>query len=348
MGTFDRSDESQGENLGTHDHLFAGEERTTVPTGRSGRIFRRLTHNAWRILFLWLVISSALTYGIYRYFEPSYQASSMIKIESYQPELFEHSLVAHDGTQPSYLQTEIESIRSNPVLTLALSNSEFKIADYPMIKESLDPKTELKEKLELEILPNTQWIRVAVDSKDPKEAADIVNAVVTAYHESTEDTGLNITNMHMKKNLTKILREDLTKYKQGLEIKIAAMRKSLLELAAKGDALAAKAVPEVKLDPAVVKAQGVKTWNPYVDKVQATFLRDDLERYYRMFDQVDRKLEQLEFARDKAGINIEEIIPAEVPKVPMGNQRLKYSVIAPVFVLLSLLGVFLVFGHDHQ
>ena len=56
--------------------------------------------------------------------------------------------MARDGTQPSYLQTEIESIKSNPVLTLALSNSEFKITDYPMIKESLDPKTELKKKLD--------------------------------------------------------------------------------------------------------------------------------------------------------------------------------------------------------
>ena len=43
--------------------------------------------------------------------------------------------------------------------------------------------------LDLQILPNTHWIRVAIESKDPKEAADIVNAVVYAYLETTRDTG---------------------------------------------------------------------------------------------------------------------------------------------------------------
>ena len=67
----------------------------------------------------------------------------------------------------------------------------------------------------------------------------------------------------------------------------------------RADALAAMAAPEGKVDPAVVKPQGFKTWNSHVNEVEATFLRDDLTRYYNMFDQVDRKLESLEFIKGR-------------------------------------------------
>ena len=481
-----------------------------APTTIDSRLLLRgLARNWWRILLAWLVLAAPLTFLVFRFIEPTYQAYSMIRIVPNQPELFDHPLMARDGTQPSYLQTEIESIKSNPVLTLALSNSEFKIADYPMIKESLDPKTELKKKLELEILPNTQWIRVAVDSKDPKEAADIVNAVVTAYNESTEDAGLDITNMHIKKNLTRILRLDLTKYKENLEVKIEAIRKNLTRLAEKGNVefekptlvarkdeneqspqpafntqsleqyrttkdhlmqtefqimdlearysakqaeeqamasgdgsgssnneeeLRERVIQEFRRDPEVaalidlikstteeldhtkgvarkeadpsrlaahrrlasltknhndlwkikseeirkrllvptsasgapeldslveikrkldslkinrarltelVNTFDVEKRHSHADTVQATFLRDDLTRHYNMFDQVDRKLQSLEFTKDKAGINIAEIIPAETPRVPNSNKRLKFVVILPVGILVALTGLFL-------
>ena len=40
--------------------------------------------------------------------------------------------------------------------------------------------------------------------------------------------------------------------------------------------------------------------------VDATFARDELNRLQNMHDLVDRKLEQLNFTKDKAVINIEE------------------------------------------
>ena len=210
-----------------------------APTAIDSRqLFRGLVRNWWRILFAWLVLAAPLTYLLYRLIEPTYQAYSMIKIESNQPELFDHGLIAHDGSgsQPSYLQTEVESIRSNPVLELAITSTvEPRIANCPMIKQSLDPKDELRKKLEIQILPNTHWIRVAVDSKDPKEAADIVNAVVTAYHETTKDTGSINTTLSKKNNITKALREDLEAYKKGLQGKIELARTALKELAIKGN-----------------------------------------------------------------------------------------------------------------
>ena len=75
--------------------------------------------------------------------------------------------------------------------------------------------------------------------------------------------------------------------------------------------------------------------------VDATFARDELTRLQNMHDQVDRKLEQLNFTKDKAAINIEETNPAQVPKAPYNNKRLRYMAILPVGVLLAVLGLFL-------
>ena len=51
------------------------------------------------------------------------------------------------------------------------------------------------------------------------------------------------------------------------------------------------------------------------------FALDELRRLQNMHDQVDRKLEQLNFTKDKAEINIEETNPAQMPKAPYNNKR---------------------------
>lgn len=317
MGMIDQPDH----NLETHDARFAGEERTSAPTGRSGRVFRRLTHNAGRILFLWLLISMPLVYGIYRFVEPRYQAYSMVKIESYLPELFDHSLPAHDGSPPSLLQTEMESIKSNPVLELAIASAvEPRIANHLIIRESLDPESELRKKLDIQIIPNTNYIRIAFESRDPQEAADIVNVVVDAYLQTTTGPGTSNAKLVEKQDLKKALMEGLKSYETGLQDQIDHARKSLRDLAARND----------------------------INVAEVTFLRDDLNRYYNMLDQVNGKLEQVISTKVKAGIRVQEIHPAEVPKTPFSNNRWIYIAIAPVAVLVSLAGLFLVFGQDRQ
>jgi capsular exopolysaccharide synthesis family protein len=79
----------------------------------------------------------------------------------------------------------------------------------------------------------------------------------------------------------------------------------------------------------------------HTDTVEATFQRDDLNRYYNMFDQVNRKLEQLKFNQTQAGISIEKIDPAEIPRATFNNKRQKYMALLPVAVLFGVLGLFL-------
>ena len=481
-------------------------------------LFRGLARNWWRILLIWLVLAAPLTYLIYRYVEPTYQAYGLVKVESNQPDLFGPSSSRDGGnTQPTYLQTEIETIRSNPVLDLALSGATPPIANHPMIKNSTDPKTELLKKLDLQIIPNTHWIRVAIESTVPEEARDIVNAVIDAYSATTagEGEGTTTTNkMIVKRDLTKVIVRDFEEYRKHLENDIKASRAKLLELAKRGsvefqkpnlfaktdeneqapqpsfnsqsleqyrtikdhlmqtefalmdlearytakqaevqqaeaagdspvlsnnehsnnEQLRDQIAQEFKRDPEVAslidqiksmteelehtkgvvrkgadpsrvaaqrrltrlnqdyndlwktkseqirqrllvptsapgapeldspaeikrkietlkvtKARYTDLYNKFeidkqhshTDTVEATFERDDLNRYYNMFDQVNRKLEQLKFNQNQAGISIEKIDPAVTPRATFNNKRQKYAVLLPVAVLFAVLGLFL-------
>jgi len=299
-------------------------------------LLRGLVRNWWLILLLWLGLSAPSAYLIYNSIQPTYTASGMVKVESNQPDLFGPSTDLYGrSSQPTYLLTEIETMRSNPVLALALAGNDPRINTYPLLKESKDPKNDLRQKLSFSVIPNTHWIRVAVESASPYEARDIVNAVIKAYEEVIviESLGTPTNQKLSTKNQTaKKISDSFRAYRENLEKKIQAVKDRLRSLARSDDALASK------------DKQESKTWNSRVNEVEASFLRDDLARYYPMFDLIDRKLESLEFTKDKAGIEIERTDEADLPKVPNSNELLRYTALVPVVVLVSLLGLFMVFG----
>ena len=194
----------------------------------SRQIFRGLIRNWWRILLLWLVASVPLAGLIYRFLKPTYEAESFLQIESSQQELFNSTLAANEGggAQPTYLQTQIKTITSNSVLEEALGPSE--INNLPLIKSSTDPKADLKKSLIVEIVPNTHYVRVALDSRDSHEAAAIVNAIVTAYKRQVKDYG---------SELNSVLLEDLKTRRKTLSGEIDELKKVIVELAASGNVL---------------------------------------------------------------------------------------------------------------
>ena len=102
------------------------EVASSASSINSRQLLRGLVRNWWRILVLWLVVSSPLVYLIYRLVEPTYQAFSMLRIESNQPELFGPSLLNRDAgsATPSYLQTQLTSITNDPVLDQAIAESD--------------------------------------------------------------------------------------------------------------------------------------------------------------------------------------------------------------------------------
>jgi polysaccharide biosynthesis transport protein len=164
-------------------------------------IIRGLIRHWWQILLLWLAVSAPLAYLIFLFIEPIYQATSLIRVEPAAPHLFASSRSNEtSGTAGSYLQTQVQVIMSDQVLGAAVANPTVSILST--IKNSLDPKTDLRKNLIVRGVEDAFLIRVALESKDAGEAATIVNAVVESYRLYNERYTLS-ANMNLRKVLEK-------------------------------------------------------------------------------------------------------------------------------------------------
>ena len=141
-------------------------------------ILRGLGRHWWRILGLSLVVCAPIVFLIYRFVQPTYEASSLLHIEPLAPELFEFSR-GGESQATTYLKTEVEVLRSDQVLEPAVANALVK--DLPMINKSEDPKNDLRRKLKVAIIDSTNLIRVALELPNREEAVTIVQAVIDSY-----------------------------------------------------------------------------------------------------------------------------------------------------------------------
>ena len=124
-------------------------------------------------------------------------------------------------------------ITSDGVLDAALAKPG--ISNLHMIRSSKDPKSDLQELMNVAIVGDqTYLIRVGLPSRDPDEAAKIVNAVVEAYIDQH-------TSYH--KNANRALKINMETELAKLEKKIVEVENRLVELVDKGKVSVKKHLP---------------------------------------------------------------------------------------------------------
>src|SRR5581483_7472176 len=84
-----------------------------------------------------------------------------------------------DSNFGPFLKTQAQLITSPDVLSDALLDP--KVARLPRIAQSLDPELELRQELDVKIVPDSHLILVKMTSTNPAESATIINAVVESY-----------------------------------------------------------------------------------------------------------------------------------------------------------------------
>ena len=194
----------------------SGSSHNAEPRIAQRSIIRRLA-GRWKGIFLtWLLVFPPVAYLIYFLDEPPYEAFSLLQIQPTKENLF--SIDARNPTDSKavepYLLTQVHLITSDQVLEAALAEDP-RIAKLPMIIESKDPRADLRQNLRVEVVDNrTYLIRVALTSRDPAEAAAIVNAVVTAYvgqHNEYHRTANKALHKSLTDELVKLTRDILGK-----------------------------------------------------------------------------------------------------------------------------------------
>ncbi|NJK36300.1 MAG: polysaccharide biosynthesis tyrosine autokinase [Oscillatoriales cyanobacterium RM2_1_1] len=149
-----------------------------------GQYLQTLKRHWLSIISIFLLMLGLSAYGT-KYLKPTYSASGKLlfkldrtsSLAGIGKELGELKALLADQTP---LSTQIEIINSNPLLDqviqqLNLTNAEGK---------SLSP-ADIRSNLEVKIIGGTDIVSLAYSSKDPQEVADIVNALMQVYIQSS-------------------------------------------------------------------------------------------------------------------------------------------------------------------
>ncbi|HEX3447627.1 MAG TPA: hypothetical protein VHS97_05205 [Isosphaeraceae bacterium] len=167
---------------------FFIRDRNTAKSRRTKAqgLLRRLAGRWLQILMLWLLISSVAMFLVHALVKPTYVAVSLLRVEQPDPDIFGPlKRLSDDSRNLINLQTQVNVITSNAVLEPALANPA--VANLPVIKGAEDPRQSLREKLKVEIIGDTNLIRIASELADPKAAVAIVRAVTEAYISQSVD-----------------------------------------------------------------------------------------------------------------------------------------------------------------
>jgi uncharacterized protein involved in exopolysaccharide biosynthesis len=280
MDTNDRSDPNvPGSSPGMpflHPDWAHGSE-TGQPAGASSGVGRRSIVRelaSWwrRILLLWVLLASPVAYVIYVFVEQTFEAVSLLRVEPRPINLY--SPGRPEAPKPEddkpYILTQIQLIKSDAVLNAALTKSG--ISNLPMVASSKDPIADLRQKLGVAILGNaTYLIRVALGSKDPNEAAAIVNAVVDAYLEQHN---------RYQQTSNRTLRKDLDNERDKVEKQIQETVEQLGTLAAQGTApvlMPQDARPDGKEQNEAVDSSLLAVTEPQFVEMTSRLLHADFE-----------------------------------------------------------------------
>jgi len=181
-------------------------------------ILRVLGRHWWRILALWLVVSAPIAFLLYMAVQPTYEAASLLRVEPAVPDPLSPFIRNSGEVQGStYLRTQVGLITSAKVLNSAIADPL--VVNLATIRKSVDPKTDLLDKLKVVIVPDTNLIRIALELPNPEEAATIVRAVVQSYLTQNTDYSRSAN-----RDLTESLKQQLLKIGNDIELKRSMLK----------------------------------------------------------------------------------------------------------------------------
>lgn len=175
----------------------------------------------WLVLGLWIFGSAALAAGVYLKVQPMFESEAYLQVELQQRNLFDGGAQENPS---QLLETMVQLCKSQNVLANAAADP--KAAELPRIRFAGDPVLELRRLIMVRTIPNTYLISVSMSSKDPYEAATLVNAVVDAFIKANNEWSDGLTRKQI---------ERLESYRADLKMQSEEQEKRWKDLASKGD-----------------------------------------------------------------------------------------------------------------
>ena len=201
------------------DPLFCDDGAKAKARSAGGRgLLGRLARRWWQILGLWLVVFLPIAFCVWALVKPTYVASSIVRIEPALRDVFGPMRQDYDDPKnDAFLKTQVSLITSDKVLNPVLADAL--VVNLPVIKDSIDPRTDLREGLQVEIIKDTNLIRVSLELPDPREAKTIVEAVVQSYMRENSEYSRSAN-----RELTKSLKSQIKIFEDDIGQKRAELK----------------------------------------------------------------------------------------------------------------------------
>ena len=147
-----------------------------------------------------------------------------------------------DAAYRSFRQTQLELLRSEPLLIRAMRDQT--IASLNLIHGQADPVKWLEANLKTDFPGDGELLRIRLFSRDPADAAKVVNAVVDSYFKEVVEQGLQQRNRNEERLriLYQELRDQIVREKKD----VARMKEALAGAGASGE-------PDIDIRDAEIK-----------------------------------------------------------------------------------------------
>jgi len=205
-------------------------------------------------------------------------------------------------------------------------------------QKSQQVDTQLEERIQEEFQKDPEVLKLLDEIDKVRDRLDMVKRNVRNHN----DPSWTLAQNHYDKLLNKydsLWKKKYPKIKAQLNIGAGGAQsiESIRELELKREQLKKKKEKQAELFKKMERDQ--KETND--DNFDATYLDYQIKRLQSREDHIDRNLEELKFqdSQDKYRVNL--VDAASIPRIPSNNKRLKYMAAAPVGVLFTMLGLFL-------
>jgi uncharacterized protein involved in exopolysaccharide biosynthesis len=146
---------------------------------------RILRKHIWLVLACFTVIVATVALGTYLQ-RPIYRATTRALLEREGPRVVSFQDMGPVGEPTEVFQTQVQIIRSRPVGQRVIDALDLK-EKKPGLALAQDPVAAFLGAVSVEPVRNTRLVEIQVEDPDPRLAAEMANAVATAYvHQNLE------------------------------------------------------------------------------------------------------------------------------------------------------------------
>jgi Mrp family chromosome partitioning ATPase/capsular polysaccharide biosynthesis protein len=163
-------------------------DRNRADAAPAMMVFTYLRLHWLMILFCGTLLGSGLAYLAWTLLPSKYESYALIQVASAPPTIADQGDPNRNRTAfGTYVKTTAQLLKSDFVLSRALGDERYRIAQLPTLKDQKDPIKFLDEKLQIGYSEGSELVRISLEGDRPEDLAKIVNAVKDAYFKEVID-----------------------------------------------------------------------------------------------------------------------------------------------------------------